>query len=129
MNEASHDHLQPTSENSVDQLRKPAVIRSRDDFVGAMRRRRTELGWTCLELDHRAGFHDGYMSHLEHPERRTGRGSLSLSAMAAIWLQTLGLELVLRHVSPESSRSPSTHKLRTCALRCCCDESSIESSL
>lgn len=70
-------------------------VRSRDDFVSALRRRRQVLGLTCLELDHRAGFHQGYTSHLEHPERRTGRGSLSLNAMAKIWLETLGLELVL----------------------------------
>jgi hypothetical protein len=89
------NHLQPVSLGPVDRLPEPVTIRSRDDFVAAMRRRRAELGWTCLELDHRAGFHDGYTSHLEHPERRTGRGSLTLNPMATIWLQTLGLELVL----------------------------------
>jgi hypothetical protein len=71
------------------------IIQSQADFVRALRQRRRELGLTCLELDHRAGFHDGYTSHLEHPERRTGRGSLRLTAMATVWLQTLGLDLVL----------------------------------
>ena len=71
------------------------IIRSQGDFVRALRQRRREAGLTCLEMDHRAGFHDGYTSHLEHPERRTGRGSLRLTAMAIVWLQTLGMELVL----------------------------------
>lgn len=83
----------------------PTQVRSRDDFVSALRQRRKALGLTCLELDHRAGFHQGYTSHLEHPERRTGRGSLSLNAMAQIWLEALGLDLVLvEKIEPDRGR-------------------------
>lgn len=70
-------------------------ITSQADLVAALRARRAELRLTCLHLDHKAGFHDGYTSHLEHPERKTGRNSLKLNPMAVAWIEALGFELAL----------------------------------
>lgn len=78
-----------------DDAPEPVPIRSRDDFVRCLTDRRRALGLTCLEIDQIAGFHDGYTAHLEHPETRTGRGSLRLTEMGLIWLDTLGLKLQL----------------------------------
>ena len=73
----------------------PAEIRSQDDLVAALRRRRAELRLTCLQLDHRAGFHDGYTAHLENPHARTGRNSLKLNPLAVAWLDALRMRLVI----------------------------------
>ena len=73
-------------------------ILTQADFASAMRERRQELGLTLADLDHLAGFHDGYASHLEQPHTRSGKKSFKLTGMGAIWLQTLGLRLVLAPV-------------------------------
>ena len=72
-----------------------APISSQDDFVAVLRRR-----MTCLDLDHKAGFHDGYTAHLENPHARSGRNSLRLNPMAQLWLDALGLQLMLGPKSP-----------------------------
>ncbi len=77
-----------------------AVVTSQDDFVAALKRRRADLRMTCLDLDHKAGFHDGYTAHLEHPHARSGRNSLRLNPMAVLWLDALGLRLVLQPADP-----------------------------
>ncbi|MCW0016259.1 AlpA family transcriptional regulator [Rhizobium sp. BT-226] len=51
------------------------VIRTYDDFVKAMTRRRAELNMTCLELDSRSGMQEGYSNKLEHWQKSVhGRG-------------------------------------------------------
>lgn len=72
-----------------------SIITCQDDLVAALKRRRAELHMTCLQLDHKAGFHDGYTAHLENPHARTGRNSLRLNPLAVLWLDALGAELVL----------------------------------
>lgn len=53
------------------------------------------MGLTQMQVDHIAGFHDGYTAHLERPFARTGRRSFKLNPMATIWLEALGLRLVV----------------------------------
>lgn len=81
---------------SVEVLRPILTVENQADFAEAMRQRRLALGWTQMELDHIAGFHDGYAAHLERPFSRSGRKSFTLSRMAVIWLEALGLELCIR---------------------------------
>ena len=73
-----------------------ATITCQDDLVAALKKRRAELRMTCLQLDHRAGFHDGYTAHLENPHAKSGRNSLRINPLAQLWLDALGLELVLK---------------------------------
>ena len=79
---------------------KHEPITSQDDLVAALKRRRAELRMTCLQLDHKAGFHDGYTAHLETPHAKSGRNSLRLNPMAVLWLDALGLQLVVQPKPP-----------------------------
>lgn len=81
---------------------QPVVIESQGDLSSVLAVRRGQAGLTCEQLDDVAGFHERYVTKLENPESRSGRRSLwisnrgvSLTAMGAIWLQSLGLRLVL----------------------------------
>lgn len=59
------------------------------------------MGLTQMELDHIAGFHDGYVSHLEQPFTRWGRKSLTLTPMGLIWLEALGVRLAIAPIVHE----------------------------
>ncbi len=76
-------------------LRPILTVASQADFAEALRLRRLEMGLTQMQLDHAAGFHDGYTAHLERPFTRTGKKSFKLTPMAGVWLEALGLRLVL----------------------------------
>lgn len=76
-------------------LRPILTVASQEDFANALKQRRLDLGLSQLELDHIAGFHDGYAAHLERPFTRTGKKSFKLTPMAGIWLEALGLRLAL----------------------------------
>ncbi len=80
---------------SLGALRPILTVSNQADFAEALRQRRLAQGLTLADLDHIAGFHDGYASHLERPFARTGRKSFKLTPMASIWLETLGLRLAL----------------------------------
>jgi hypothetical protein len=71
------------------------TVASQEDFAEALRFRRLGLGLTLADLDHLAGFHDGYAAHLERPFSRSGKRSFQLSRMGFIWLESLGLSLCL----------------------------------
>ncbi len=77
-------------------LRPILTVASQEDFANALKQRRLDMGLSQMELDHIAGFHDGYASHLERPFARTGKKSFKLTPMAAIWLEALGLRLTLQ---------------------------------
>lgn len=70
-------------------------ILTQADFVEALRARREDLRLTLADLDHMAGFHEGYAAHLEKPFTRSGKRSFKLTEMGAIWLQSLGLQLAI----------------------------------
>jgi hypothetical protein len=72
-------------------------VRSQADFSEALRQERIRRGLTLADVDHVAGFHDGYAAHLEHPFSRTGKKSFKMTNMGLIWLDTLGLELMLAY--------------------------------
>lgn len=76
-------------------LRPILTVASQADFAEAMKQRRLEMGLTQMELDHIAGFHDGYSAHLETPFTRTGKKSFKLTPLASVWLTALGLRLAL----------------------------------
>ncbi|MNQ97139.1 hypothetical protein D3C85_1127710 [compost metagenome] len=79
----------------LDALRPLLTVASQADFAEALRQQRLARGLTLADLDHIAGFHDGYASHLERPFARTGKKSFKLTPMASIWLEALGLQLAL----------------------------------
>lgn len=87
----------------------PTIVHSRADIASLLRAHRTALGWTCEETDARAGFSDRYVTKMEHGDTPTGRkgfhinsptqaqpaGEIRSSFMADVWLETMGLQLVL----------------------------------
>lgn len=77
-------------------LRPILTVATQADFAEALRQQRLAKGLTLADLDHIAGFHDGYASHLERPFSRTGKKSFKLTPMAVIWLAALGLQLALQ---------------------------------
>lgn len=88
---------------------QPLLITGPIDLATALYGRRAAASLTAEQVDDIAGFQERYTAKLERPECTWGRGSLSchvpsdswsagrvaLSAMGAIWLQALGLRLVL----------------------------------
>jgi hypothetical protein len=70
-------------------------VANQADFAAALREHRIRQGLTLADVDHLAGFHDGYAAHLERPFTRTGKRSFKLTAMGEIWVQSLGLILCL----------------------------------
>lgn len=88
---------------------QPVQVHSRADIASLLRAHRTALGWTCEETDARAGFSDRYVTKMEHGDTPTGRkgfhinppssalpgGEIRSSFMADVWLETMGLQLVL----------------------------------
>jgi hypothetical protein len=96
-------------------LRPILTVASQADFAEALRQRRLSLGLTLADLDHIAGFHDGYASHLERPFARTGKKSFKLTPMASIWLEALGVRLALITTPCTSSalgKTPANHTLQ-----------------
>lgn len=96
---------------------QPLEVDDRSSIVGALVQRRRNLGWTGEDLDERAGWADRYGAKLEVPQRPAGKlgfhfdfpceflpsGNVRASGMATVWLQALGLRLVL--VDEETARS------------------------
>ena len=91
-------------------LPRPLIVHSRGQIVEALRNRRHQLGLTCEGLDNHAGFSDRYTTKLENPTSPSGKlgfhfdfssvevgpaGNLRCTAMAEVWLEALGLRLVL----------------------------------
>lgn len=50
------------------------VIQSYDDLVAAMKGRRISLGLSNIEAEAKAGLQEGYISKLENPDKKYGRG-------------------------------------------------------
>jgi hypothetical protein len=87
----------------------PVIVHERGQIAALLAARRAALGLTCEELDARVGFSDRYAAKLEHPSRPQGRqgfhfywpsealpgGGIRCTGMAELWLQGLGLRLVL----------------------------------
>jgi hypothetical protein len=69
-----------------------SVIFSYDDLVSFLIRRRHQLKWSQLELDHRAGFQSGYTGKLEAWRSPGGRTAGSVTMV--LWMQALGVALV-----------------------------------
>ncbi len=76
-------------------LRPILTVASQAEFAEALRERRLQLGLTLSELDHKAGFHEGYAAHLERPFTRTGRRSFNITPMGGIWMEVLKTRLAL----------------------------------
>ena len=115
---------------------RPLIVHSRGQIVEALRARRHELGLTCEGLDAHAGFSDRYVSKLENPASPSGKlgfhfdpagveigpsGNIRCTAMAEVWLDALGLCLVLVDratadaigAMPAPPPSPREHVART----------------
>lgn len=73
------------------------IIRDYGDLVDAMRSRRLELGMSCMSLDARAGFQEGYANKLENWDKPYGRGLGPVSMR--LWLEALGLAVIVVEVS------------------------------
>ena len=88
---------------------KPTLVTGPIDLASVLYLRREGFAMTAEEVDDLAGFHERYTGKLERPEEAWGRGSLTvtppspsypagsvkMSPMGAVWLQTLGLRLVV----------------------------------
>ena len=78
-------------------------VEDRADFGEILGAVRVAAGWTCEDLDARAGFPDRYLAKLEAaptaPSKRwgisIGPDGVRLAALAAVWLQSLGLALLV----------------------------------
>lgn len=87
----------------------PLLVSSRGQIVSSLVARRHALGWRGEDLDDRAGWAERYCSKIEQPTRPQGRpsfkfawpceinpaGAITATGMADVWLQALGLQLVL----------------------------------
>ena len=87
----------------------PLEVWDRGQVVDALISRRVALGWRGEDLDHRAGWADRLGAKLEKPATPSGRagfhfewptellpgGSMRATGMGSVWLQALGLRLVL----------------------------------
>lgn len=87
----------------------PLIVHSRGDITSSLIARRHAIGWTGERLDERAGWADRYGAKLEQNRRPSGKagflfsfgtevcpsGTLRASAMAEVWMEALGLRLVL----------------------------------
>lgn len=88
---------------------RPLIVHERGSIAHVLAERRQALGLTGEELDDIAGFSDRYTAKLETPAAPQGRfglhfdfpseflpgGRVRCSGMGEIWLQTLGVRLVL----------------------------------
>ena len=92
-------------------MRKRDLIQSYDDLVLALRKAREDAGLTCIDLEVRAGFQDGYLSKLENHttgnKNKTTRGIGPLTF--GLWLQSLGVSLAIVTDASEGSL-PRTHR-------------------
>ena len=80
----------------------PTIVRTRADIAGVLQGLRYAAKLTGEELDDLAGFSDRYTAKLEAggaPQGRKGfiiePGRIRVSPMAEVWLDTLGVSLVL----------------------------------
>lgn len=95
---------------------RPHIVHSRADIASLLRAHRMASGMTCEDLDARAGWSDRYATKLEHGDTKSGKagfviappttdnaedqtaafsGRISISMMGDVWLESLGLTLVL----------------------------------
>ncbi len=87
----------------------PLVVHERGEIVSSLVARRHALGWRGEDLDEFAGWADRYTGKIEKPTRPQGRpafhfdwpsevtpaGTIRATAMGAVWMEALGLRLVL----------------------------------
>jgi hypothetical protein len=97
----------------------PTIVHSRADIASLLRAHRMASGMTCEDLDARAGWSDRYTAKLEHGDKPSGKagfviappttdspadptaafsGRITVSMMGDVWLESLGLTLVLMPV-------------------------------
>lgn len=75
-------------------MNQPIVVSDYKALIAAMRQRRTDLGMTCIEVDSKAGFPEGYTSKLEN-YTRAGPGRSFGPVSLPLWLGALGLKIVV----------------------------------
>jgi hypothetical protein len=80
------------------------IVRDYGGLIDALVARRHELALSCMALDARAGFHEGYSNKLENWDKPYGRGIGPLSL--GLWLESLGLVL---HVVQIGEGKPVKH--------------------
>lgn len=73
----------------------PLIVHSRAEIAQVLADRRRELGETCEDTDHRAGFSDRYVTKLENGGKPGMRQGFHISPMAEVWLEAMGFALVL----------------------------------
>lgn len=88
---------------------EPLIVHERGCLGHALATRRLDLGFTCETFDQHVGFADRYTAKLEHYDTPSGKrgihfdfpsehlpgGGVRCSGMGALWMQALGLRLVL----------------------------------
>lgn len=75
--------------------RPPIIVRNRADIALHLANERRAQGLTCEALDYKAGFSDRYTAKLEHGDSPSGRQAFHISPMGELWLEALGLCLLV----------------------------------
>jgi len=75
-------------------IQSARIVGDYDTLIEVMRERRKTLGITCIELDAKAGFPEGYTSKLEN-YTRAGPGRSFGPVSMPLWLGALGLKMVI----------------------------------
>lgn len=78
-------------------MRERHIIRSYDDLLAGLAKKRAERGMTTLELDDASGLQDGYTAKLENHFLANGKKSTRAigPVTLSLWLQALGVGLVI----------------------------------
>ncbi|GAA0768758.1 helix-turn-helix transcriptional regulator [Brevundimonas olei] len=117
------------------EITQPIIVHSRADIASLLRAHRIARKWTCEDLDAIAGFSDRYVTKLENGTGTTGgrrqgihitppstndadrgqdfSGVVKTSFSTEVWLETLGLRLVLmpEHIAQAIGAVPAPQKV------------------
>lgn len=74
---------------------KPRILTDANGFADAVRERRTEMGMTHAETDHRTGLTEAHTSKIECFDRPWGKRVFNMTPTADLILQALGLAVVV----------------------------------
>lgn len=73
----------------------PVIVHSRAAIADILKGLRHKAGMTCEAFDYHAGFSDRYVTKMENGGKPGMRQGFQISAMAEVWLEALGVCLVL----------------------------------
>jgi hypothetical protein len=92
----------------------PPVAQTAESLIDQLRRRRMRAGLTQRDLDHIAGWADGYTGKVEAPATAPGRRRPDPLSSFDLWLQALnvGIAIVPLGPIPANRRKPPPNPLQ-----------------